>query len=226
MTSLQSTQRLRLLLALAHPPTRDTVRRLVADAPDLQIVAETSNGEMAVTICQHQPIDLLITELALYALDGISVSYMLRRSHRLTPVLLLSSSSDARVLLSAMQANVTGYIRHTPLDETFIGMLHTVAGGSVVVDQQLAATGVIHLAHHSGQPDLKPWLLDALDRSIIARLGQEVSMTKIANSLALPPHRLYARIQRICRKFGVRQRADLLSYAAEFGLLTSGVAVD
>jgi len=226
MTAMQPTQRLRLLLALAHQPTGDAVRRLVAAASELQIVAETSSGERAVTLCQHQPIDLLITELALYALDGISVSYMLRRAHCLTPVLLLSSSSDARVLLSAMQANVTGYIQRTPLDETFIGMLHTVAGGSVVVDQQLAAASVIHLAHHSTQPDLKPWQLDALDRSIIARLGRGVSMTKLADSLALSPHSLSTRVQRICRKCGVRKRADLLASAAEFGLLTSEVAVD
>lgn len=226
MTSTQPTQPLRLLLALAHPPTCDAVRRLVAAAPDLQIVAETSSGELAVTLCQHQPIDLLITELALYTLDGISVSYMLRRAHCLTPVLLLSSSSDARVLLSAMQANVTGYIQRTPLDEAFIGMVHTVAGGSVVVDQQLAAASVIHLAHHPDQPDLKPWQLDALDRSIIVRLGTGVPMMQIADSFALPPHSLYTRIQRICRKFGVRNRADLLAYAAEFGWLTSGVEVD
>ena len=226
MTSTQPTQPLRLLLALAHPPTCDAVRRLVAADPDLQIVAETSSGELAVMLCQHQPIDLLITELALYTLDGITVSYMLRRAHRLTPVLLLSSSSDARVLLSAMQANVTGYIQRTPLDETFIGIVHTVAGGSVVVDPQLAAASVIHLAHHPDQPDLKPWQLDTLDRSIIAYLGRGVSVTKIADSLELPPHSFYARIQRICRKFGVRKRADLLAYAANLGLLTSVVEVD
>jgi len=225
MTSTQPTQRLRLLLALAHQPTCDTVRRLVTAAPDLQIVAETSSGEEAVALCQCRPIDLLITELALHALDGISVSYMVRRSHCLTPVLLLSSSSDARVLLSAMQANVTGYIRRTPLDETYIGTVHAVVGGSVVVDQQLAAASMIHLANHPGQPDLKPWQLDALDRSIIARLGQGVSITEIADSVVLPPHSLYTRIQRICRKFGVRKRADLLYYAAELGLLSGGVEV-
>jgi DNA-binding NarL/FixJ family response regulator len=124
-----------------------------------------------------------------------------------------------------MQANVTGYIRRTPLDETCIGAVHAVAGGSVVIDQQLAAASVIHLATHPDQPDLKPWQLDALDRSIIARLGQGVSMTELADSVALPPRSLYTRIQRICRKFGVRKRADLLYYTAEFGLLTSGVEV-
>lgn len=225
MTSTRPTQHLSLLLALAHQPTCDAVRRLVTATPDLQIVAETSSGEEAVALCQHQPIDLLITELALHTLDGISVSYTLRRSRCLTPVLLLSSSSDVRVLLSAMQANVTGYIRRTPLDETCIGAVHAVAGGSVVIDQQLAAASVIHLATHPDQPDLKPWQLDALDRSIIARLGQGVSMTELADSVALPPRSLYTRIQRICRKFGVRKRADLLYYTAEFGLLTSGVEV-
>lgn len=214
--------KLAIVLALTHRPTRELVYAAVRQHSDLEIIAETMSGNAAYTLCLAQPADLFICELSLLNLDGISATYLLNNSlsHHI-PVLMLSRSENMRVLQTALQAGVTGYLRPSVAPDVLAAIMRAVARGTVVVDEQLASEFVVYLARNPEQENLTPWRLNSFDRKLLSLLAAGISVARIAALLDLQPCSIYARLRRIYRKFGLANRAALLDYAAEFGLITS-----
>jgi DNA-binding NarL/FixJ family response regulator len=136
MTAPLRPARVRVAIADDHPLIRSGLARLVAAEPDLEVVGTAADGRHAVELAEREQPDVIVLDLSMPELDGITATEQLRRRSPRTRVLVLSSYVWESVVASALTAGAHGYLsKDVPAVEVLDGIRHTYAGGTVFSDR-------------------------------------------------------------------------------------------
>ena len=100
----------RILLAEHHPLIRQHLRRVIEDEPDLQIVAEASDGQQAVRLAEAHVPDVAIIDQGTPLLNGIEATRRIRDCSPATQVVVYSVHSDDAYVTAAFQAGAAGFV--------------------------------------------------------------------------------------------------------------------
>ena len=101
---------LSILLADAHTLVRAGIRKLLETVPDIQVLAEASDGQQLLKlVARHRP-DLVITEINLTPLNGLDFTEQSRRHYPEVPVLILSGQTAPQPVRAALKAGVAGFL--------------------------------------------------------------------------------------------------------------------
>jgi DNA-binding NarL/FixJ family response regulator len=218
-----TTDVIRVLLADDHRVVRAGLRAVLGIARDISVVGEASNGKEAVAMAAELRPDVVVMDLAMPELDGISATKEIIAAKHAAKVLVLSMHAEQEHLVPVMEAGASGYVLKTEADRELVNAIRAVAHGDVYLrpaaSRVLARRLVPRETEHSDQ-DRYARLTDR-ERAVLRLVGQGYSAPEIGNRLFISPKTVDTYKQRIQEKLGLAHRSQYVQFAFRLGLLAA-----
>ena len=219
-------------LRIALVDDQDLVRsgfRMILDAQkDMCVVGQASDGVGVLPMVKATQPDIVLMDIRMPTLDGISATHAVLGSHPDLKVLILTTFDLDDYLVAAMRAGASGFLlKDSTAPELLAGIRAVARGDSVVapsatrrlLKQWFAPTGPVEApGAHSGSIEA----LSDREREILTLIGRAMSNNEIAQHLDLAESTIKSHINRILHKLELRDRAQLIVLAYESGLVRVG----
>jgi DNA-binding NarL/FixJ family response regulator len=131
-----------VLVADDHVLFRQAIRQILEGQPDLEVVAEVSDGREALELCRSLAPDLVLMDLVMPVMDGVAATRLIKRERRETRVLVLTALNESASLYDCLNAGAEGYILKDAPAERLIDAVRGVLAGRLHMDEGLA-TGLL-----------------------------------------------------------------------------------
>jgi DNA-binding NarL/FixJ family response regulator len=204
-----------LVLADDHEILREGLCRLLATAPDIEIVEQARNGFEVLEALRRHDVDLLVTDLSMPGMPGIDLIKRVRDEHPDVHILVLSMHSEDPYAQRAFRCGANGYLTKESAFDLLIAAIRRVAGGGAYVSPRLAE----HLALGLRTPSAPAHeLLSNREFEVYRRIVTGQRLTDIAEELHLSIKTISTHKARIMGKLGADSTAALLRYGMEHRL--------
>ena len=124
-----SPQPIRVLVVDDHRLLRDEIRTLLVDVPDIQWVGEAQDGAEAIDQVARTRPDVVLMDLAMPGVDGLTATEYISRDHPAVRVLVLTSYTDAMHMRAAQDAGAAGFLGKDGDPATIVAGIRSVFGG-------------------------------------------------------------------------------------------------
>ncbi len=203
-----------------HAILREGVRRLLDAQPDLRVVGEAATGEETLRRVPELRPDVLILDLSLPDISGLEI---IRRVHQSAPevaIVVLTMHESREYFFRALQAGISGYVlKEGGLADLRLAV-QAAARGDVYIYPSLTRQLVADLARHpASQARLQAGGLTARERQVLDLVAQGLTNREIAERLTVTLSTVQTHCANIMNKLGLRNRAELIRYGIERGLL-------
>mgnify|MGYP000980689869 FL=1 len=222
-------------LRIALVDDQDLVRsgfRMILDAQkDMCVVGQASDGVGVLPMVKATQPDIVLMDIRMPTLDGISATHAVLGSHPDLKVLILTTFDLDDYLVAAMRAGASGFLlKDSTAPELLAGIRAVARGDSVVapsatrrlLKRWFAPTGP---AAPSEPGTVHTESIDALsdrEKEIVTLVGRAMSNAEIAQHLFLAESTIKSHLNRILHKLELRDRAQLIVLAYESGLVRVG----
>ncbi|QUW19075.1 response regulator transcription factor [Agrococcus sp. Marseille-Q4369] len=209
---------IRVLIVDDQALFRSGIRMLIESQPDLQCVGEAADGAQAVRLAEAQQPDVVLMDVRMPVLDGISATDRIVRAQPDVRVVVLTTFDLDEAAARAIRAGASGFVLKDAEPELVLAAIRTVHAGNEVV--AASATRELFKAfgrqRHSAPAAFAE--LTERERQIFALAAKGLSNTEIARSEFVSEATVKTHISRILGKLGLRDRVQLVVFAYEHGL--------
>lgn len=212
------------MIADDHAILRAGLKMLVNAQPDMEVVAEASDGEKAVQAARDSKPDVALLDLTMPRVGGMRALQEMTRSCRKTRVLVLTMHDDAAYLRSVLAAGAFGYLLKRSVDAELLAGIRAVHRGGTFVDPSLAGVLVQDvLAKRGSKPHSKGpvKILSDREQQVLKLVAQGYSSPEIAKQIFVSVKTVETYRARFADKLGLRTRSEVVRYAIRMGLLTA-----
>ena len=209
---------IRILLVDDHDMVRRGLAVFLLAYDDLVLVGEAVNGEEALEKCAELQPDVVIMDLMMPVMDGVTAIRSIRQRHPATQVIALTSFSEEKLVETALQAGAIGYLfKNVSVDELAAAIRAARLGRPT-----LAPEATQFLIHRATQPALQTVApgqdLTARERAILKLLVEGLSNPEIAEQLDLSRSTVKTHVSHIMDKLGVDSRVEAVTLAMRHNL--------
>ena len=204
------TASIRVMAADDHPVVRLGIAAMIANEPDLEIVAEARNGAEAATLfAAHRP-DVVLMDLQMPEVGGVDAIRAIRAIDADARVIALTTYDGDADIHRALSAGACAYLIKDTLIDQLVAAASTAAAGRRVLDW----SGRVRLAEFTPRADLTPRELEVL-RHVASGLGNK----EIAREIGRSAETVKAHLESIYHKLGARDRAHAVTIALQRGFI-------
>ena len=208
--SSEGTDRIRVLVADDHPVVRTGLAAVIAQEPDLLLVAQAENGERAVALFrEHQP-DVCLMDLRMPLMDGVEAIRTITGEFPAARILALTTYEGDADIRRALEAGARGYLLKDMLLSDVITAIRAVRRGERVIPAAVA----VRLAEFPERSDLTERELEVLQ--LVAR---GLSNREVARALGRADDTVKIHLKNIFAKLGVADRTEAVTVALARGLI-------
>jgi len=203
---------IRVLIVDDHPMVAEGIEAILETFDDITVVGVLGDGEAAVAQVHDLAPDVILMDLNMPRLSGLSATEMILESRPHTKILILSMHDSPEYINTALSHGASGYVlKDVPTDE-IKEAIDVVAGGG-----QYLCTG----AEGAMTPDTRDGRepLTSREQTILLELAQGKSNKEVANALNISVRTVETHRKNIKRKLGISSTAGLTRYAMEHGVL-------
>ena len=208
---------IRIVIADDHSVVRRGLRMFLAMDPELVVVGEAANGEEAVHLARLLLPDIVLMDLLMPVMDGITATATIRRELPDTEVLALTSVLEDASVVGAVRAGAIGYLLKDTNAEALCRAIKAAAAGQVQLTPQAAA----RLMQVVSAPE-SPEDLTERETEVLCLLAQGQSNKQIAHSLNISEKTVKVHVSNILSKLAVQSRTQATLYAIRIGLVSAG----
>ncbi|HJU47564.1 MAG TPA: response regulator transcription factor [Gaiellaceae bacterium] len=204
---------IRVLIADDHGVLREGLGRIVAAEPDMELVGTAANGDDAVAACRAAPPDVVLMDLEMPVLDGIEATRQILEEEPSVAVLVLTSFSDRRRIVAALDAGAVGYLLKDASARDVVRGIRSAALGESPLDPRAARA----LLDAKARPDP----LDGLsprEREVLGLLLEGLPNKLIARRLGISEKTVKSHLTSVFRQLGVTDRVQAALWAERQGL--------
>ena len=205
----------KILIGDDHRIVREGIKQLLADAPDIEVVAEADNGPdilAKVELLQGQlGLHAVLLDIALPGRDGMDVLQALKKSWPQLPVLMLSTYPEKQYAVRCIKLGASGYLNKSANPDDMIAAVRKVASGGMYVSSGVAEALASAMAQTSGKQGLDA--LSHREYQVYRLLTAGKSVSEIGAELALAGNTVSTYRARILEKTGARNDVELALYA-------------
>jgi DNA-binding NarL/FixJ family response regulator len=204
---------LRIVIVDDHPLTREALSSLLG-AHGFDVVGLASDGAEAITVVGRLQPDLVLLDLSMPGLDGLSALPRLREAAPECEVVVLTASGTEENLLQAIRAGAAGYLLKTEPPERIASFLDAVANGEAALSGAVARRLLDQVrtgnGRGSGVPDRIASTLSAREVEVLLLLDEHLGTDEIAKRLYISEHTVRSHVKNLLRKLGVSSRREAL----------------
>jgi len=203
----------RVLVVDDHPLTRDALAALLR-AHGFDVAGTAADGEEAIAAAAELQPDLVLLDLSMPGLDGLSALPRLREAAPDCEVVVLTASGTEENLLGAIRAGAAGYLLKTEPPERIASFLSGIARGEAALSGPVARRLLDQVRNGggrgSGVPDRIASLLSAREVEVLLLLDEHHGTDEIAQRLFISEHTVRSHVKSLLRKLGVSSRREAL----------------
>jgi DNA-binding NarL/FixJ family response regulator len=215
----------RVLVAHGTAVVRAGFRVLLERDRRISVVAEASTGEEAVSLARLERPDVVMIDAAVSGLDSVEATRQIRAESHSAVMLLIASDRDERIL-GALRAGASGLLLTDAQPAELVRAIGLLAHGDVLLAPRLTRRLISELATRPVPDCPDPDLVDELtarEREVVALVGNGLNNTDIAERLVLSPATAKSHVSHAMLKVGATDRAKLVVFAYEAGLVVPRV---
>jgi DNA-binding NarL/FixJ family response regulator len=210
----------RILLADDHTVVRQGLRFILDTEPDLEVVAEASNGNEAVARALRDDIDLAILDIAMPTMTGLQAARELAKRRPDLKMLILSMHDDEGYLYEALKAGTSGYVLKSVADRDLVAAVRAAMRGEpfLYAGAERALVRDYVQAARAGE-SLPEDPLTPREQQIVKLIAESNTNRQIAELLTISEKTVETHRANILEKLGMRDRVELTRYAIRRGLV-------
>ena len=140
-----------LVIVDDHELARQSLRNMLSDEPDIEVVGEAANGREALLLCSRLRPDLVLMDVRMPKMDGLKATREIKEKHPHVSVMMLTMHENPDYLLEAIKAGAAGYVLKDASQAEIVEAVHQVHGGESPLDTKLAARLLKRLAADIGR---------------------------------------------------------------------------
>ncbi len=221
---------IRVLLADDQALVRAGFRVLLDSAEDIEVVGEAANGGEVVALARQLRPDVVLMDLQMPAVDGVTATRRITADVRLSGVrvIVLTTYSDEETVFAALRSGATGFLVKDTEPADLLQAVRIAARGDALlspsVTRAVIARSVAAEQQRRAPTRERPELaaLTTREREVVRLVAAGLSNEDIAGQLVLSPLTAKTHVSRAMAKAGARDRAQLVVFAYETGLVTPG----
>lgn len=206
---------IRLLIVDDHPVVRDGLKGMFTSDPGCEVVGEAKDGAEAVALAESLRPDVILMDLHMPGVDGVSAIRQLAERGSPARVLVLTTYDQDSYVLPAIEAGATGYLlKDAPRDE-LLRAVRAVAGGQTVLSPAVAG----RLVRQVRSPQADAPSLSQRELEILQLVADGTTNREIARALFISEATVKTHLLHIYEKLGASDRAAAVAEAYRRGLL-------
>ena len=204
---------IRIVIADDHAVVRQGLRMFLQDDEDFDVIAEAQNGSEALDLAKKHKPDVVLMDLLMPVMDGITAIGHIRREVPDTEVIALTSVLEDASVVGAVRAGAIGYLLKDTQAEELTRAIKAAANGQVQLSPQAAA----RLVREVRAPE-SPETLTERETDVLRLLAQGKANKEIAQALFIGENTVKTHVSSILVKLGVQSRTQAALYARQIGL--------
>lgn len=220
---MTSDKPIRILITDDHLIVRQGLRLILNTARDIELVGEAENGAEALQLtAAHQP-HVILMDLRMPVMDGLTAIEQLRQQHPQVAVIILTTYNEDEMMLRGLQLGARGYLLKDTDRETLLHTIRAAARGESLfkpdvvqraLSVQAAAPSPRQKTPVSDAVQLTPRELEVLQAAATGERNKEIAVR-----LDISPRTVKAHLTSVYNKLGVDSRAAAIAIAAQKGWL-------
>jgi two-component system nitrate/nitrite response regulator NarL len=209
----------RVLIIDDHTLFRSGLQELL-DRRGIDVVATAGDGEEGCALAEKLAPDVILLDVRMPGMGGLTVLERLKEAGVQTPVLMLTTSTEDRDLIAAVRAGAQGYLLKDLEPDELIESLGKITAGECVIAPEM--TGVLARVVQGDEPitssDTRFAELTPREMEILCHLAEGQSNKVIARELGISNGTVKLHVRAILRKLQVRSRVEAAVLAVEEGI--------
>jgi DNA-binding NarL/FixJ family response regulator len=204
---------IRIVIADDHAVVRQGLKMFLLDDPEFDVIGEAQNGAEALKLAHDLKPDVILMDLLMPVMDGITAIGHVRRECPETEVIALTSVLEDASVVGAVRAGAIGYLLKDTQADELIRSIKAAANGQVQLSPQAAA----RLVREVRAPE-SPESLTERETDVLRLLAQGKANKEIARALIIGENTVKTHVSSILLKLGVQSRTQAALYARQIGL--------
>lgn len=214
---------IRVLIVDDQAIVREGIKSMLAMEGDMAVVGEAANGLEALQRVATDPPDVVLMDVRMPEMDGLTALARLKALAPRTSVLMMTLYDDPDYLLRAVASGAAGYLlKDSSRDELLRALRITAEGGATIAPSLLP--GLLQRLSSPGSAVTAPsceleGLLSERERQVLALIAEGLTNQEIAERLVVSPTTIKTHVQNILQKLDVSDRTQAAVYAVRCGLI-------
>ena len=207
--------KIRILIADDHAVVRDGTRQILAQEPDMDVVAEAADGAEAIRLAGAFKPDVAIVDIAMPGVDGIEATKQIKAKYPTVTVLILSAYDDDQFVFSLLEAGAAGYLLKSVRGRELVDAVRQVYAGESVLHPSIARKVLNRFVPAPGKTTVKKPTDMLSDREIeVLKLATRgLSNQEIAEKLVVNERTIAKYVSSILDKLQLANRTQAALYA-------------
>jgi two-component system response regulator NreC len=209
----------KVLIADDHAIVRTGLRTLLQAEPSLELVGEATGGYEAIELIEETRPDVLLLDISMPDLDGITVIKQIKTRYSDLRILILTIHEDQAMLREAIRAGASGYILKRAAESELISAINFIMRGDMYVDPAMMRELLDGSIHPSRTQNESHEALTPRETEVLTYIVQGYTNRQIGEVLNISVRTVEGHRANLSGKLGLQSRVDLVRYAREHGLI-------
>ena len=208
---------IKVLIADDHAVVRQGLKQILADTPDISVVAEAANGQEALTKVRTNKVDLVILDMTMPGKSGLETLTDLKRERPNLPVLVLSVHGEDQYGVRVLKSGASGYLTKNSAPDELVSAIRKAVTGGKYISPGLAEKMASGLAADTEIPPHER--LSDREYQVLCLMASGKMIKEIAEQMSLSVKTVSTYRFRILGKLNKNNSAELIHYAIQHGLV-------
>jgi NarL family two-component system response regulator LiaR len=208
-------QPIQVMVVDDHGVVRSGLRFFLLGFEDMVLVGEAANGQEALQLCAENPPDIILMDMVMPGMDGVTTTQLIRDRHPQVQVIALTSFPDEDLVQRALQAGAISYLlKNVPAEELAEAIRAAAAGHSTLAPEATQA-----LINAANRPVRWGQNLTHREQEVLALLTKGLNNNQIAEKLVISRATARFHVSNILAKLGANNRAEAVAIAVKHKLV-------
>lgn len=205
---------MRVLLADDNLPVRVALKRLIAHQPDMEVVAETSEGQEALQLAQTLSPDVALVDVSMPGWDGVRLAREMRSACPSMKVIAVTRHDDGGFVQKMLEAGACGYVLKQNATSTLVNAVRKCMDGVAYVDAGAKLSAPTSATAVAAMPIVKAEHapLTSIEDNVLRLFGSASTLQEIAMELSLDYEEVVRIKEAAMRKLGIATRLQAINF--------------
>lgn len=207
----------KVLVIEDHAIVREGLVQILKAQANIHQIDEASTGKEALNLIRNHPYDLIVLDIGLPDIDGLSITKVLKAERPELPILVLTMYLEKQFALRLLKAGVNGYLTKHSASKELVKAINLVLNGERYISSEVAQHLALGLANNSPESPLEA--LSDREYQVFLLLARSNSVSQIAEQLSLSVKTVSTYRSRILTKLNLSNNLEIMRYALDDKLI-------